>query len=143
MLRWSSSRLQRLTNCTLVPRYCFHPHGLSPPRVNLVPSNDLCRRVVGCVCSWRSLTKTNACPVEPYFLETSRSACLVLLHQVGARVKLTLRRCHCTEFSVIHRRVFFSLQGQPNETSVSLGHVQDQPLAEARWVPAYDPEAGP
>ena len=62
---------------------------------------------------------------------------------MGARVKLTLRRCHRTEFSVIHRRVFFSLPKQPNETSVSLGHVQAQPLAEARWVPAYDPEAGP
>ena len=38
--------LQRLTNCALVPFCCFHPHGLSPPRIRLVPLYDLCRRVV-------------------------------------------------------------------------------------------------
>ena len=96
-----------------------------------VLSNDLCEG------SWLCLF------LGRLTLKLLVSACLVLLHQVGAREKLTLRRCHRTEFSVMHKRVFFSPPGQPNETSVSLGHVQAQPLAEARWAPAYDPEAGP
>ena len=80
------------------------------------------------------LAKTNACPVGTdgfVSLKLLVSACLVLLHHVGARVELTLRRCHRTEFSAMHRRVFFSPR--------VFGHVQAQPLAEARWVPAYDP----
>ena len=81
--------LQRLTNCTLVPFYCFHPHA----RVRLVPLNDLCRRVVGCVCSWGGLPKQIRVLWEPtvLFLETLVSTCLVLLYRVGVRVKLTLR----------------------------------------------------
>ena len=36
--------------------YCFHSHVLSPPE-RLLPSNDLCRRVVGCVCFGCGLPK--------------------------------------------------------------------------------------
>ena len=35
----------------------------NPPSLSLVPSIDLCRRVVGCVCSWWEHTITDECPV--------------------------------------------------------------------------------
>ena len=58
------------------------------------------------------------------------SACLVLLHQVGPRVKLTLRRCHRTEFSVEHCQETWQdreevlMLGKTELTTFTLGNTE-------------------